>query len=202
MWFFSIYNKLKLKNWFRLSPGKRQRVFEKIEQKQARSQNRKPLSVVIKSDDNWPYLGMFEVVGNKKLLYLNKQLVTESKKRFEGLETIFHEGRHAYQNELVTTNKRLGLRAKRWKQNFEGYFSSKEDVTLYSYQPIERDAQKYAIKKMKRQWLRFRKEEDYTITLQRMVARYEQAEKQARQEHGFFYKFKINRRIRKKSRRR
>lgn len=198
MFFFSIYNKFKLKNWFKFSPGKRQRIIERVEVKQARRQGRTPLHVIIRTDPNWGCLGMFESVRGKKLLYLNQKLITESRLRFHALETIFHEGRHAFQENLINSGNHLSRRAKKWKQNYSGYFSSKEDSTIYGFQPIERDAQKYAIRQLKRQAWRYRGEEDFERTLSSMTLRYENAVKLAREEHGLFYKFKINKKIRKK----
>ncbi len=199
MIFFSIYNKFKLKRWFKYSAGKRQRILEKVEKKQAKKQHREPLDVIIKTDPNWSCLGMFEAKGNHKVLYLNYRLVSESKLRFHALETIFHEGRHAYQHNVINTSSHLSWRARHWRDNYKGYFSSKEDSTIYGFQPIERDAQKYAIKQLRRQGFRFHGEEDYAITIESMKNRYENAEKNARKQHGLFYKFKIKRKINKKA---
>ena len=71
MLIFSIYNKFKFKKWSTLSPGKRQRVLEKVERKQARKQHRPPLAVIMKTDPNWNSLGMFESGPRGKKLYLN-----------------------------------------------------------------------------------------------------------------------------------
>ena len=200
MIFFSIYNKFKLKKWSTLTPGKRQRILEKVEKKQARRQHREPLAVIMKTDPNWKSLGMFESGPQGKRLYLNVKLITDVYLRFHALETIFHEGRHAYQNHVITNRKILGPRARKWRRNYRGYITSGEDMTIYSFQPIERDAQRYAIKKLARLGWRYKNEPDYDATMDQMIYRYENTLVEARRQHGVFYRYKINKRIKEKSR--
>ena len=201
MFFFSIYNKFKLRKWENLSPAKRQKVLEKVEQKQAKKLNRTPLPVIIQPNASWNCYGMFTVENGKQLLYLNIRLITEPHLRFHALETIMHEGRHAYQYK-VSSSTDIGLldfRARRWKQNYSGYISSYEDRLFYSMQPIERDAQKYAIKQLSSMKFRFGEEEDYQNTLKSMLYRYEETVNQLKEEQGFFFKRKMYKKIRQKN---
>ena len=198
--FFSVYNKFKLKKWSKLSNGSRQRILEKIEKKQAKKLHRPILPVVVNTNPDCTYFGMFETSNDKQLLHINIKLLTDPSKRFHALETIWHEGRHAYQYNIIS-NKRLGIfafRKKRWKQNYSGYISSVEDKLIYSMQPIERDAQKYAIKKMEKMHKRFKNEDDYWNTLQIMKFRYDETERQLKERHGIFYNLAIRRKIKKK----
>jgi hypothetical protein len=201
MFFFSIYNKFKFRKWEHLSPAKRQRVLEKVEQKQAKKLNRTPLPVIMQTDASWNCYGMFAVENGKQLLYLNIRLITEPHLRFHALETIMHEGRHAYQYKLASSTDigLLNFRARKWKQNYSGYISSYEDKLFYSMQPIERDAQKYAIKQLSYMKFRFGDEEDYKNTLNSMIYRYEQTVKQLKEEQGFFFKQKMYKKIRQKN---
>lgn len=199
--FFSIYNKFKYKNWIRLTNGKRQKVLEKIEKKQAKKLHRQVLPIVINTDPNWYCFGMFENKGGKKLLHLSINLLTKPELRFHALETVIHEGRHAYQH-FVINKKKLGLfnfKEKKWKRNYGGYISSKEDSAIYSMQPIERDAQKYAIKELSKLKGKFKNERDYKITLENMIYRYEDSERELKNRHGIFYKLAINKKIKNKS---
>lgn len=197
MCFFSIYNKFKLKKWSRYSPGKRQSILEKVEKKQAKALGRAVMPVVVYPKENWNCYGMFEIKKHKTLLYINQKLLTDEELRFHALETIIHEGRHAYQYEIIS-KKRLhwyNFRAKQWQANYKGYISSAEDKLIYGMQPIERDAQKYTIKKMEKFRNRYRNEEDYLNTMASLVYRYENTEKQTKQLHGIFYKRKIRKKI-------
>lgn len=201
MFFFSIYNKFKLKKWEHLSPAQRQKVLEKVEQKQAKRLNRHPLPVIMKTDATWNCYGMFAVENGKQLLYLNIRLITEPHLRFHALETIMHEGRHAYQYKLASSTD-IGFfdfRAKKWKQNYGGYINSNEDRLFYSMQPIERDAQKYAIRQLSSMKFRFGGEEDYQNTLRSMVFRYEETVKQLKEEKGLFFRQKMYKKIRQKN---
>ena len=199
---FSIYNKFKYRKWIGLTPGKRQQLLEKVEAKQAKKLGRSELPVVINHDPNWHCYGMFEVDSSgRKLLYLSINLIDNPRLRYHALETILHEGRHAYQYEQISKKKisPFNFKAKKWRDNYSGYITSREDRTLYSIQPIERDAQKYAIKEMEKFSFKFRNEEDYQTTMRSMLYRFEESERQAKRELGFFYKMKMNRRIKDKS---
>lgn len=198
---FSIYNKFKLRNWKRYSPAKRQRIIEKVEKKQAKKLHRPVLPVVVNTHPDCPYFGMFETSKKKKILHINVKLLTDVNLRFHALETILHEGRHAYQHSVINGRKLrfFELKKKKWKQNYSGYITSSEDKLFYSMQPIERDAQKYAIKKMEKLKFRFRHEDDFFLTLERMKNRMTNTEKELREKHGLFYNHKVSRKIRKKS---
>ena len=199
--FFNVYNKFKLRNWRRYNHGKRQRIIEKIEKIQAKKLHRPVLPVVVNTDPNCPYYGMFENNHKKQVLHINLKLITDPSLRFHALETILHEGRHAYQYNIINHKKVrfYEFRKKRWKQNYSGYITSAEDKLFYSMQPIERDAQRYAIKKMEKHKFRFRNEDDYYSTMDTMKARYNETERQLREQHGLFYNVKLNRKIKKKS---
>lgn len=199
--FFSIYNKFKLKNWRKLSKGRKQKVLEKVEKKQAKKLRRPALPIVINTDPNWHCFGMFENRKGKKLLHLSINLLSKEELRFHALETIIHEGRHAYQHHVISKKKLnfFNFKEKRWKRNYMGYVSSKEDSAIYSMQPIELDAQKYAIKMMNKFKGKFKNERDYHITVENMVNRLESSEQELKNRHGLFYRSAINRKIRKKS---
>ena len=198
---FSIYNKFKLKNWSKYSPGKRQRIIEKIEKIQSKKLHRPTLPVVVNTSPNCAYFGMFETNGNKQVLYINVKLLNDPRYRFHALETVLHEGRHAYQYNIIN-HKRIGLldfKKRKWKQNYSGYITANEDKLIYSMQPIERDAQKYAISKMSKMRFRFRNEEDYFLTLENMKTRYTETERQLKEKHGIFLNHNITKQIKKKS---
>lgn len=199
---FSVYNNFKLKRWDRFNPGKRQRILEKIEKKQAKKLSRPTLPVVVNTSPDCPYFGMFEATAKgKQILHINIRLLREPHLRFHALETIFHEGRHAFQYNIIHKRKPriFEFRKKRWLENYAGYISSSEDQLFYGAQPIERDAQKYAIKRLEKLHRRFRNEDDYHRTLEIMKDRYESTNAELREKHGIFYRSKLKRRIRNHS---
>ena len=69
---------------------------------------------------------------------------------------------------------------------------------MYNNQAVERDAQKYSIKFLKKH--DYPNDPDYIRTFNAVVDRYENADDEARKKYGLFYKFKIKRNIRKNSR--
>ena len=77
------------------------------------------------------------------------------------------------------------------------YISSVEDENLYQVQEVERDAQQFVIKKLKRWKYKFENEEDYVTTYNAIKKQYENNINIAKLKYGKFYKFKINRKIKK-----
>ena len=129
-------------------------------------------------------------------LNLNILLIRDPELRFQAMATVLHEGRHYTQ--YYASNSELSFfefRAKRWKKNMEKYISSSVDRELYDMQIVERDAQKFAIKKMKRWQRKFADEEDFWRIYNNLNYRFEQNEKEAIEKYGKFYRRKIRKRI-------
>lgn len=201
MFLFSVYNKFKKRKWSKLDNAQKIKVLEKVEKKFAKKLGRQILPLHIVYDPNWQCYGMFENVNGKSILHLNSNLLDDDDLRFHALETIIHEGRHAYQHEVIT-KKRLGFfnfKARAWKQNYQGYTRSSEDRALYSMQPIERDAQKYTIKQMQKFEYRFKNDEDYKRTMHQLVHRYDKSEQELKEKHGLFYRRYIKKRMNEKA---
>ncbi len=196
---FFIYSKFKYKKWNKLTPDYRLKVLQALENKLARQQNRDAIEVRVYDDPTWKSLGMFASTKGKQLIYIHEDLIYNPEMRFHALETIIHEGRHASQFAVV--NKKLKwyqFKQKRWQKNWQNYFSSREDRVMYNNQAIERDAQQFTIRKLSRLQRKYRKERDFAYTLHTNVARYENAEDDARKKYGFFYKYKIDKNVRNK----
>lgn len=197
MWF--LFSKFKFKKWKKYSYEKRFKIFQALEDKIAKSMKIEPLKLELKYED-WNCLGAFMVVGGKKKMVLNSNLIEDDRYRFHAMETIAHETRHAYQYSVVNRDlKWYEFTAKKWKRNWEGYFSSTVDNVLYNNQSIERDAQKYSIKFLKKHASKYKNEEDWIRTYDAVLNRYNQAEIDARNKYGVFYKYKIENKIKKKS---
>lgn len=201
MFFGLLLNKLKLKKWETYKPSKRQRILQKIEKKHAKMYGRKPLTVSINTNRGWHCYGVFEIVRGKPILKLNISLITDVSLRFHALETVFHEGRHAYQYDVINRTKIsfFDFKAKRWQKNWKGYISSREDAVVYSMQAIERDAQKYTIKRLNRLRFKYRNEPDFERTLEALKYRYDKALAEAKEKLGPFYGLKINSSVSKRS---
>lgn len=196
-----VFNKFKKHKWVKLNTQKRLKVYNALEAKFAKKQHREALSVVIHPDSNWQCLGMFTVKGGDKRITLHENLLIDTKMRFHGMETILHEGRHAYQFETI--QKKLpwyAFRAKRWQKNWMGYVPSAENSTIYNNQAVERDAQKYAFRQMLKVARKYQSDPDFQNTMRVNQYRLESADDNARKQFGMFYKYKINKYIDKKSR--
>ena len=199
MWF--LFSKFKFRKWKKYPYEKRFRILKALEEKIAKSLKIKPLKLELKYDTDWNCFGAFTVENGKRKMILNSNLIEDTRFRFHAMETIAHETRHAYQHSVVSRKLRwYEFTAKRWKRNWEGYFSATTDSVMYNNQSIERDAQKYSIKFLKKHKHRYKKEEDWVNTFNAVNYRYEQADLDARKEYGLFYKFKIENNIRNKSR--
>lgn len=192
-----LFSKFKERKWKRYSAKKRLKILEALENKVAKSLKLEPLDLIVREDENWNCFGAYATAGEKGHIVINSKLLTEPMFRFHAMETIAHETRHAYQNSIVKKDlKWYQFKAKRWKENWQSYFSSSVDNVMYNNQAVERDAQKYSI-----DFLRKHKYSDreYKLTYQAVLDRYNQAEADAKKEYGIFYKFKIKRNIKKNS---
>ncbi len=197
-----LFSKFKLKKWKKLNSDKRYNVLVAFEKKVAKWLNIEPLKLEIYEDgDNWNCFGAFKSTGNYKRIVINSNLLLEQKYRFHAIETIAHETRHAYQFSLISKDlKWYEFTAKKWKRNWFGYFSSGTDNLMYNNQSVERDAQKYSLKILKKLRGKFKEEEDFKRTYEIVLYRYNQADLDARKTYGRFYKYKIEKNIKKKSR--
>ena len=200
MWF--VYSRFKLRKWRKYSSQKRLRVLQALENKMAKKNHREPVLVVVHERSDWNCFGMFTATSGQQKIYVHENLIINPGYRFHALETIIHEGRHATQYKIINNKlKWWQFTAKHWKKNFQGYISSSEDKILYNNQEVERDAQKYTIKWLRKLSGKYINEKDFQITLDRNEYRYEKAETDAKNKYGTFYKIKMRRKINKNSRR-
>ena len=195
MWF--LYSKFKAKKWLKYSYEKRFKIFVELEKRVAKQLHIEPIKLEINYED-WNCFGAFSVDALNKRIVINSNLLEQPKYRFHGMETIAHETRHAYQFSVISRKlKWYEFTAKKWRDNWAGYFSSSVDNVMYNNQAVERDAQKYSIKFLRKH--KYTGDPDYERTINIVVGRYEQADEDARKKYGIFYKYKINKNVRKNS---
>lgn len=194
MWF--LYSKFKSRKWLKYSYEKRFKIFVELEKRIAKQLKIEPVKLEIKYED-WNCFGAFTTVSGKKKIVINSLLLEQPKYRFHGMETIAHETRHAYQFSVISRKlKWYEFTAKKWRENWQGYFSSTTDNLMYNNQAVERDAQKFSIKFLKKHKY---DDSDYINTYNAVLDRYERADEDARRKYGLFYKQKINKNVRKNS---
>ena len=195
MWF--LFSKFKANKWLKYSYEKRFKIFIALEKNVAKKLKIEPVKLEINYED-WNCFGAISSDGVNRKIVINSILLEQPKYRFHGMETIAHETRHAYQFSVISRKLRwYEFTAKRWKRNWEAYFSSATDNLMYNNQSVERDAQKYSIKFMRKH--KYKNEKDWVDTYEAVLYRYNQADLDARKEFGVFYKFKIENEIRRKS---
>ena len=198
---FLTYNKFKKRKWKRLTPEKRAQVYQQLENIQAKKQKRDACRVVFREMEETSN-GVHISAENK--IQLNSKFVYRPEFRYYGMATLFHEGRHAFQYHAITTKKKLGFfsKARKWKKNFQGYTSSDQDAySFYSMQPVERDANLYAIRRMRRFRFRYRNDKLFANTLKDKEAQFDEVKNLAKRELGLFYGIRValkNRKNRKK----
>lgn len=82
-------------------------------------------------------------------VYLNDDVLTDESNRLDALDTVFHEGRHAFQRAAMNDPEKYGISqetAEAWRNNQPpyNYIRHDEDPVGYRNQPIERDAFSFA----------------------------------------------------------
>lgn len=136
---------LKFDNWTELTFEQRAEVLQEVENKIAEIEHREPCQLKFQEMDACS-LGAFSNT-NKDItinsLYVASDNFYEYK---EMLDTLIHEGRHAYQDYNVTTREVNGDPnvANEWSENFDFYISPDWDFQAYYEQPVEQDARDFA----------------------------------------------------------
>lgn len=139
--------------WVTLSVDDKVSVLQSVENEMAKRSQRFPCDISakkIESSSNSIVLGSYSP-SSKEITLNSEQLDNGSKygKEFAiHLNTILHEGRHAYQDQAVNgivkydNNEEL----EKWKDNMKPghYITYRENPRGYYNQPIERDARTFA----------------------------------------------------------
>lgn len=155
---------LRLENWSKLSLSEREELLNRVEQHIAAIEHRPALKVEIQQLEP-RHLG-YQSASEHKIV-LNSLYVGENDPAMhrEVLDTIVHEGRHAYQHYNVDVKMihESGSEVESWRENFynpeyQYYHSGTQrilipyndgsihdvDFRLYYYQPVEIDARNFA----------------------------------------------------------
>lgn len=190
---FLTYNKFKEKKWQKMSPYQRAVAFQKLENIQSKKLHR-PVCAVTFSNMKENLNGVY--VNEEQTIYLNSQFITDPDLRFIGMATLFHEGRHAFQHHCCFDKKHVSIfsNANKWRKNFQGYANAEDDkYSFYSMQPVERDANKYALKRMRQFGRRYKDLKIYDASIAYLQHEYDEVKSHAKKELGIFYNLKVKR---------
>ncbi|MFD1423380.1 hypothetical protein ACFQ4J_06440 [Laceyella tengchongensis] len=135
----SFWGNLHISKWNQLTINERINVLQQLEQHYAKLQGREPCT--IRMTDDPELMGFYE--PNSYTIYVNKKLL-QSDNCYEIVDTVLHEGRHAYQGVVIDkgVERESEEIVRIWEENFiGGYLNNDPDYWL---QPIEFDAIQYA----------------------------------------------------------
>lgn len=155
-------------SWAGFDENERLELLQELECRIAVSEKRSPVKVVAESMGSISSQGYYsrnsDVIHINCLLLQNRKIpgVSEGQKMANALDTVIHEGRHAFQYAVVRGKvDREGITddlRQRWMINFLTYSSVNDSVesfeeyykefSFYAFQPIERDAREFAGRKM------------------------------------------------------
>lgn len=162
--YLETVDELKFENWNKLTLEERKEVLNKVESQIASIEHRPPLVVEL---EKMPLKTLGYQSASKHKIALNSEYVGSNNPNIhrEVLDTIVHEGRHAYQhyNVDVKTVHESSAEVETWRENFYDprykYYQStgqkvmipyndgrlhNVDFRLYYYQPVEIDARNFA----------------------------------------------------------
>lgn len=160
-----LMNKLRTENWSRMTYDQRWDTLQKIENSTAEREGRTARTV-------WPERMEENVYGyfsekNPYEIHVNNQLLANSSNGYEMADTVWHEGRHAYQYDACNGELRLDSKkpdaqtTELWKANFyPGIY--REEGGGYYYQPVEMDAKRFAADRMQENEKYFSDDPGYT----------------------------------------
>lgn len=140
-------------SWKNLTVDERLHVLQELENKVAEIEHRPASDVKMKDlGDPSVHKGYCQqnLWGNNSTLTLNSQCLSDSSmsEYFESLDTVIHEGRHAYQNYNLEQREvnSDSYSTSEWRQNMEDGYKSPEIYGFRAYwtQPVEVDARAFA----------------------------------------------------------
>lgn len=146
--YLSDIDELKFENWKELTPSEREDVLQMVEYKIAEIEHRNPCQL---NFQEMPYgsLGYFDPIS--KEITLNSRYVNSDEYvgYQETLDTLIHEGRHAYQdynmNEREVHSREGEVNMWKWNEQEVGYqVCDLVGWEIYAMQPVEADARAFA----------------------------------------------------------
>lgn len=136
---------LRFENWCQLDASERQQVLQQAENRIAEIEHRESCPLNFEAMDSSLY-GFFssetkDITINS--LYVNSNDFGDYR---EMLDTLIHEGRHAYQDYNIDIREvhSDASETKAWEHNFDHYVDGNWDFQSYFNQPVEKDAREFA----------------------------------------------------------
>lgn len=141
---------LEYSRWSRLSAEEKARVLNSVEKEIAAIAHRpcQHVSIAEMPPNTYGYFSGERIVINRNLL---ESSARDKNAYYELLDTLIHEGRHAYQQYNVFAREVHPRQSEvnSWRENWaDGYmrpdFARMHGFRLYKYQPVETDARQFA----------------------------------------------------------
>jgi len=128
--------------WAQMSAEQRLETMQTVENEMALIQGREPLMIRTEAMDEATF-GSFD---GRTIAVNQDHLAGADKPPLEFLDTVLHEGRHAYQQQLQQDGDQTGLPTlgALFQNNAENYIQGADDPEGYTNQPVESDARRYA----------------------------------------------------------
>lgn len=146
--YLSGIEELKYENWDSLSPNERLNVLQEAEDQIAEIEHREPCPILARELPENEF-GFYS--PNAKTITVNARYLNDSdfNSYKETLDTLIHEGRHAYQDYNLTEREvhpRSGeVNNWKWNENEIGYQNAEWfGFEAYAMQPVETDARAFA----------------------------------------------------------
>lgn len=187
--------------WESASFSERLNALQKLEDYQARQQGRYRYEVKAFEPDDPGYKGLFVLDDNELegTIYVNQEHIADSGFQYEAINTVLHEGRHAYQ--FFSADRGLHhdpFEEERWIVNSANYVNP-SDYVKYFFQPMERDAHYFSREEMNRVFSvlesEFGKSEHFDTYATLRDQQFQSIEKRAEERYGRDFIQKIDRAI-------
>ena len=130
-------------NWKKMSRNKRKEVLIALA-KSISTAFRIEIKGIIFFEGHTSLRGYYNHDG---YLYMNDDVLTVDSNMEDALDTIFHEGRHAFQHAAINNPNFYSIsrqQALLWEHNIHNYISYERNPYRYYNQPIEMDAREFA----------------------------------------------------------
>lgn len=136
---------IKYDNWVELSLDERQTVLQDLEYRIAEIEHREPCPLNFRDMETGRH-GFYSPSAKDITLNINEVMSDNFHDYKETLDTLIHEGRHAYQDYNVDVREVHSdeTTTGEWAENLDNYISYEWDPQGYFSQPVEVDAREFA----------------------------------------------------------
>lgn len=144
----AVFDEIRTENWIVATTDQRRQYLQDFEDYEAIEQGRKARTIVPVNMGNANYCGNYDP-DSPDTIQINEEHLSDDLANqgfnYECLDTVLHEGRHAYQDDAINGKiEHNPEETELWRMNSTDGIYKTQDQATYRFQPLEADANNFA----------------------------------------------------------